>query len=234
MNGHGSTDGRAVGLGLLLVLLWLGLVLLWLGLILLWLRLILLRLNLLRLGLRLLSPQWDASALLLPPLGHLHHGLELRPTASDVIPLLGLVLALGKIAHNVVVEDLMARFRGLAENTRWLLLGSSADMNMIFEPRNADKGVGRGAQQDDTEREAHCFLHERVQYLIASWTRSRRRTAILVRQDEDEESKEDGSIEDLVHPSCVIHHSPSQVKEIFISSWSQTASQPRCQDGWLT
>ena len=70
----------------------------------------------------------------------------------------------------------MARFRGLVENYgRYrLLLGSSADMNLIFVPRNADKGVGRGAQQEDTEREAHGFLQEQVQYLV-SWGHSERR-----------------------------------------------------------
>ena len=71
----------------------------------------------------------------------------------------------------------MARFRGLVENygRYQLLLGSSADMNLIFVPRNADKGVGRGAQQKDTEREAHGFLQVRaVQYLV-SWGHSERR-----------------------------------------------------------
>ena len=64
----------------------------------------------------------------------------------------------------------MAGFRGLVENygTKWLLVGSTD--KMIFVPRNADKGVGRGAQQEDAEREAHGFLQERVQYLV-SWGR---------------------------------------------------------------
>ena len=150
------------------------LVLLRLWLILLGLGLILLRLNLLRLGLRL-SPRWDAPALLLPPLGHLHHGLELRSTAGDVIALIGLVLALGQIAHNVVVEDLMAGFRGLVENygTKWLLFGSTD--KMIFVPRNADKGVGRGAQQEDAEREAHGFAFARGVQCLVSWGHSERR-----------------------------------------------------------
>ena len=35
------------------------------------------------------------------------------------------------------------------------------------------------------------------------------------------------SIEDLVHPSCVIQSSPSQIKETFISSWQTAESKAR-------